>query len=686
MKALTEEGGEVGIESGKADLASVEKNTTKKKVRIVKKIVKKKVIRKVPKRAPVASHNNDIEKVASPNPNDNPHMETEEAPVVVEIEKPNLVVNDSREVKVSNKDNDVCLVGTSDGCRDESERSGLVSASSLSDQNQIELLDSAPSINTMDVEEHEGEDDMKEQDEKIFKTNLEVNEDTEVAKSVKEQAESNECDDAKLEGGLSNDVKREENTKKQVDLKQSDPFKLEDEVNTGELVSSRLHMKHMSKIFIHGLGTETKEEDIRKVFENVGKVIEVKLIRNHRSGKRRGCGFIRYASPDLAKLALKKYNNVEICGKVCHTAAVEGTDTIILNNIDKNWNNEHVLKLLQKNGIRNIDEVSVVPDPKNPKLNRGFAYLELVTKKDAQIVYNRLQNKKIFGNYSKIKVTWAPPLTDDLVEEEISNNNNNCYGNNDNSKSVYAVNIPSKWEEKEVRDHFGRFGEIKSIALAKNLRSTYRNDFAFVNYTTCESALSCVEELTCGKSTDGKGIKVSLAKSIPKVKPVKIMSGSNVGDVKEKGFNLRPHKPQNMKNYGGRKGECSSTTDELVRLLREQASWKHGGPSLTQGVNSGHHHEPPFGGKQEFTQMGSKLLYDDSQAYHQTHLQIPNAAIHRPTGNGVAMSSFHHFDPQHERVHYTSGSLNPGYFQTRDHQPSYHGSSSSSSSIYPHMR
>ncbi|CAI9268188.1 unnamed protein product [Lactuca saligna] len=670
MKALTEEAEKTGIESGKTDLAPVGKNTTKKKVKIVKKIVKKKIIRKVPKRVLVASsHCNDKEKVASPNPNDNSPMEAE-AFVPVEIENPTLVVNDLTEIEdmkefeVSNKDKDVRLVENNDCCRDESQTSDLVSASLLGDQNQIELHDSEHTINNMDAEEHVGEEGVKEQDEKVFEMDVGVSEDTKVEENVKAHTERSECGDANanLAGGLNNGVKGEEDMDKQVDNREHIDLKLSDavepeeglkevanneadglksqgssekQVMSGEMVASRSNMKHRTKVFIHGFDKETKEEDIRKVFEEVGEVVEVRLITNFRSGKSRGCGFIKYASADLAKLALNKYNNVEIRGRLCHTAAVDGSDTILLNNINKTWNNEHVLTLLQKIGIKNIDEVSV-----------------------------------------------------------------------------------------EVRGHFGKFGEIESIALAKNLRSATRNDFVFINYKKCEGALSCIEALTCKKSTSDDGLKVSLSKSMTKVKPMKTISGSGstVTEVKQKTY-LRPHKkPQNMKipsisrhdEDGRKKGESSSTTDELVKLLREQASWKHGGPSLTltPGINTGHHHQHHnynhnqhqpsfgFGGKQPFTQqVGSKSLYHDPQSipysYHQTHLQIPNAAAatthprftSRPTTDGVAMpmTSFPRIDPQHAR--YTSGSFNgnpvPTYFQTRD-QTTYHGSSSGSS-IYRQM-
>ncbi|KAI3763603.1 hypothetical protein L2E82_13571 [Cichorium intybus] len=135
MKTLTEEAKKIGIESEKVDLASVEKTATKKKVRIAKKIV----IEKVPKRVSVTSHRNDLEKVGSPNPNDNSPMEIQ-AFLPMEIEKPKFSLNDIREVEntkefeVSDRETNVGSVENTDCCRDKTERSDLVTASVSDDQ------------------------------------------------------------------------------------------------------------------------------------------------------------------------------------------------------------------------------------------------------------------------------------------------------------------------------------------------------------------------------------------------------------------------------------------------------------------------------------------------------------------------------------------------------------------------
>ena len=74
-------------------------------------------------------------------------------------------------------------------------------------------------------------------------------------------------------------------------------------------------------------------------------------------------------------------------------------------------------------------------------------------------------------------------------------------------KSVYAEGIPASWNEEKVKESFKKFGEIERIVLARNIKSSKRKDFAFVNYKTREAALSCIESFDKEELTDN-GSKV----------------------------------------------------------------------------------------------------------------------------------------------------------------------------------
>lgn len=79
---------------------------------------------------------------------------------------------------------------------------------------------------------------------------------------------------------------------------------------------------------------------------------------------------------------------------------------------------EQIFKLLREAGIEKIETITVMPDSNNAGSNRGFAFLELETNKDAQNAYKKLQKKDAFGKGRNIKVAWAEPL-DDPDEEEM---------------------------------------------------------------------------------------------------------------------------------------------------------------------------------------------------------------------------------------------------------------------------
>lgn len=73
--------------------------------------------------------------------------------------------------------------------------------------------------------------------------------------------------------------------------------------------------------------------------------------------------------------------------------------------------------MLEKAGIEKIDKVTLKADPKNAERNRGFAFVELQTSKDAQTAFKKLQKKDIFGKNQVVKVAWAQPLTEPAEEE-----------------------------------------------------------------------------------------------------------------------------------------------------------------------------------------------------------------------------------------------------------------------------
>ncbi|KAL0338759.1 UNVERIFIED_CONTAM: RNA-binding protein 47 [Sesamum angustifolium] len=350
---------------------------------------------------------------------------------------------------------------------------------------------------------------------------------------------------------------------------------------SGELEALERKRRRRTEIFVSGLGEETNENDIRKVFEEAGTVTEVRLMTNSKTGKNKGFAFVRFATAADANKALAKYSKVEVrC-------------------------------LLEKAGFEKIDMVILKADPNNMEKNRGFAFVEFETSKDAQIAFNKLQKKNLFGKNLKIKVAWAQPLMEPAEEEILK------------VKSVYAEYLPSSWDEEKVKEYFRRFGEIESIVLAKDLPSSRRKDFAFINYTSRDAALLCIEAIGRERlEDDGSKVKItaSLAKPVSKSKQMEHVSSLTSTRLPKKNLKAfqstaKSYESRNKgklagSSYGQAKVDNSSCmTNELVQILRQQAASSHILPSRNIDTTPPHHHFPLPASKRPFSLVLNSPFY-----------------------------------------------------------------------------
>jgi cold-inducible RNA-binding protein len=70
-----------------------------------------------------------------------------------------------------------------------------------------------------------------------------------------------------------------------------------------------------NKLFVGGISWDTKEEDLQKIFEKVGKVVEVVIIKDKFSGRSKGFGFVTMETEEDAKKAIAELNGKELDGR-----------------------------------------------------------------------------------------------------------------------------------------------------------------------------------------------------------------------------------------------------------------------------------------------------------------------------------------------------------------------------------
>jgi len=277
----------------------------------------------------------------------------------------------------------------------------------------------------------------------------------------------------------------------------------EEEDDEQQVAKERRKRKEF-EVFVGGLDKDASEEDLRKVFSEVGEVVEIRLMMNAQTQKNKGFAFIRYATVEQAKRACTELKNPQVNGKVCGISPSQDNDTLFLGNICKTWTKEALREKLKSFSIDNIEDLTLVEDPENEGMNRGIAFIEFSARSDAMNAYKRLQKRDVvLGTDRTAKVSFAETFVD--PDEEVMAQ----------VKTVFVDGLPPSWDEDRIREQFKKYGDIDKIQLARNMPSARRRDFGFVTFSAHDAAVACIDGLNnigLGEGDNKVKVKARLSK------------------------------------------------------------------------------------------------------------------------------------------------------------------------------
>jgi cold-inducible RNA-binding protein len=69
------------------------------------------------------------------------------------------------------------------------------------------------------------------------------------------------------------------------------------------------------KIFVGSLSWNTSEEELRRIFERFGEIVEAKLITDRETGRSRGFAFVTYVNDADADKAIAEMDGTEVDGR-----------------------------------------------------------------------------------------------------------------------------------------------------------------------------------------------------------------------------------------------------------------------------------------------------------------------------------------------------------------------------------
>ncbi|CAA6669774.1 unnamed protein product [Spirodela intermedia] len=323
-----------------------------------------------------------------------------------------------------------------------------------------------------------------------------------------------ETDEADMIEEIESDGEDVEGEEDDEDAEEEQNDVVEDEEHH-EVVTDRRKRKEF-EVFVGGLDKDASEEDLKKVFSEVGQVVEVRLMKNPLTKKNKGFAFLRFATVEQAKRAVAELKNPVLLMDDFHTLVFrsmetmwrfpsQDNDTLFLGNICKTWTKEDLKAKLKHYGVDNVEDLTLVEDSNNEGNNRGFAFLEFASRKDAMDAYRCLRRRDVVFGVDRIaKVSFADSFIepDDEIMAQV--------------KTVFVDGLPVAWDEERLRDYLKKFGHIEKVELARNMPSAKRRDFGFVTFDTHDSAVKCAESINNTELGEGdKKVKVRARLSRP---------------------------------------------------------------------------------------------------------------------------------------------------------------------------
>ncbi|XP_002157894.3 heterogeneous nuclear ribonucleoprotein Q isoform X1 [Hydra vulgaris] len=250
--------------------------------------------------------------------------------------------------------------------------------------------------------------------------------------------------------------------------------------------------KFCSQIFIGKLPRDMYEDELVPMFEPHGTIYDLRIMVDPFSGLNKGFAFCTYTTKEAATLAVKEMDGKQVRdGKTLGVCLSQANNRLFVGSIPKSKTKQQIFDEFASK-VENLSDVIVYISSEDKSKNRGFAFLEFTTHKDASLARRRFMTGriKVFGNITPT-VDWADPVEepDDNVMSKV--------------KVVYVRNLSPAIEETKLNELFKQYGAVEKVKKLK--------DYAFIHFVNRDDAVRAIEELN-GQDLDDLKIEVSLAK------------------------------------------------------------------------------------------------------------------------------------------------------------------------------
>ncbi|PWA00632.1 hypothetical protein BB558_003317 [Smittium angustum] len=277
-----------------------------------------------------------------------------------------------------------------------------------------------------------------------------------------------------------------------------------------------------TNLYVGNLDIRTSEQMLFEIFSAVTTVKSCKIINEKNFTTNAVCyGFVEFPDHESAETAMKKMNGRKIFDYEIRVnwASLKNNQNrdnqasqfhIFIGDLCPEVNESSLLEALSE--FTSISNTKIMIDP-NTRLSRGFAFLTLTDKEQADNLIASMNGKTIGSR--QIRVNWANQNTFHGNRSNQSGNHQNKYNSSKYEITlkqsapfntiVYCGNLTSFTTHDNLLRIFSQYGYVNDIRIQSN------NGFAFVKMDTHENAAMAIVSVN-GIVLNGKNIRCSWGK------------------------------------------------------------------------------------------------------------------------------------------------------------------------------
>jgi len=238
-----------------------------------------------------------------------------------------------------------------------------------------------------------------------------------------------------------------------------------------------------ASLYVGDLHNDVTEGTLFELFNRVGPVASIRVCRDAVTRRSLGYAYVNFHSMVDAERALDTLNFQGIKDRPCRimwshrdpSIRKNTRANIFVKNLAPTIDSKQLYDTFSQFG--NILSCKVAMEGNGS--SKGFGYVHFETEEVAQKAIDAVNEKLVAGK--KIYVGKFERRTERSTTVSRYTN-------------VYVKNLPQEWDEQKLKDSFGQYGTITSIAFKKNQDRHNGLGYGFVNFETHEQATKAVTE------------------------------------------------------------------------------------------------------------------------------------------------------------------------------------------------